>query len=72
MPKQTAKQRLADLVLGRPLAEFVAERRADGTAWRRIAQDLTDATDGSLDISGESLRSWFCDDIDLAQPRDVA
>lgn len=62
MPKQTAKQRLADLILGVPLATFVAERRANGTAWRRISRELLDATDGSIDISGESLRSWFCDD----------
>ena len=62
MPKQTAKQRLADLVLGRPLAEFVAERRASDMAWRRISRELLDATDGAIDISGESLRSWFCDD----------
>jgi hypothetical protein len=62
VPKQTAKQRLADLVLGRPLAEFVAERRADNRAWRLISRDLADATDGAIEITGESLRSWFCDE----------
>lgn len=62
MPKQTAKQRLADLILGRPLAEFVAERRASDVSWRRISRELLDSTDGAVDISGESLRSWFCDE----------
>lgn len=72
MPKPTAKQRLADLVLGRPLGDFVAERRADGKAWRRISRDLADATDGAIEISGESLRSWFCDGLEDFQPADVA
>lgn len=62
MPKQTAKQRLADFILGRPLAEFVAERRADDVAWRRISRELLDSTDGAVDISGESLRAWFGDE----------
>jgi hypothetical protein len=61
MPKPTAKQRLADLVLGRPLAEFVAERRANEVAWRRIGREVLDATDGTVEISGETLRAWFCD-----------
>lgn len=62
MPVPTAKQRLADLILGRPLAEFVAERRANDIAWSRIARELRDATDGAVEVSRESLREWFMDD----------
>lgn len=66
MPTPTAKQRLADLILERPLAEFVAERRANDVSWRRISRDLSDQTAGAVEISGESLRSWFCDDLESA------
>lgn len=62
MPRQTANHRLANLILGRPLAEFVAERRADDASWARIAKDLREATDGAVDVSRESLREWFMDE----------
>lgn len=42
--------------LGRPLADFVAERRATDT-WPEIAQALTAET--GVEMSSESLRNWF-------------
>lgn len=60
---QTPNRRLADLLLGDagPLEEFVRSRRPD-RAWRLIARDLYDATDRELDLTYETLRSWFPDE----------
>jgi len=52
----------ADTVLGRPLEEYVAEARARGTSWRRISLNLRDETGGEVDITHETLRSWFVAD----------
>lgn len=58
MPKPSARQRLADLLLGQPVADFIAERRTAGARWHVIAADLRAATDGEIDISGEAIRQW--------------
>lgn len=52
------RQRLADLLLGRPVLDFIAERRADGTSYRRIATDLCEATSGEIDVTDVTVRSW--------------
>lgn len=51
-------QRLADHVLGRPLEEWVAERRAAGDSFRTISIALREQTNGELDITETSLRQW--------------
>lgn len=69
---QTPSRRLADLLLGEdgPLEQFVRARRvkpADDKpqrSWRLIARDLLEATGGQVDLTGESLRSWFPDEQD--------
>lgn len=60
---QTPQHRLADLLLGDagPLEDFVRSRRAQGMAWRRIERDLLDATNREIDLTYETLRSWFPD-----------
>lgn len=60
-PVKSITHRYADELLDRPLAEYVAEQRADGVSWRRIALNLRDETDGEIDITYETLRSWFPD-----------
>ena len=52
---------LADLLLRESggIAKFVASRRIDGVAWRRIARDLYLATDKRIDVAHETLRNWF-------------
>lgn len=55
---RTAAHELADLKLGRPVTEYVAEKRADGKAWRVIARDLYLDTNGEVDVTHETLRSW--------------
>ena len=46
-------------VLGRPLADYVEEKRADGQSWRTISRDLYVDTDRQVDIAYETLRTWF-------------
>lgn len=61
---QTPTHRLADLLLGDagPLERFVRERRATKRSWRLIARDLLEATGHGVDLTGETLRSWFADE----------
>lgn len=61
---RTPTHELADLKLGRPLAEYVAEGRAEGKAWRVIARDLYAET--GIDVTYETLRSWFSTQEDAA------
>ena len=61
----TPTQRLADLMLGEngPLERFVRDRRGQDPPqpWRYISRDLRDLTDGQVDITEQSLRTWFRD-----------
>lgn len=59
---ETPTQRLATMILGRDLGTFVAERRANRRAWRYIARDLYEATGGEIDVTYETLRSWYPDE----------
>jgi hypothetical protein len=45
--------------LGKPLADFIGERRPH-TAWRRIAMEILKRTD--VDVTYETLRTWFSAD----------
>lgn len=56
---ETPTQRLASLLLGSDVRGFIAEKRGEGRAWRFIARDLYDATDGQIDVTYETLRQWF-------------
>jgi hypothetical protein len=58
----TVTRRYADLLLGGELEVFVRSRRAENRAWRLISRDLWESTGGKLDITYETLRSWFPDD----------
>lgn len=52
------RQRLATLLLGRPVTEFIAERRANGDSYRTVAAALRDATSGEIDVSDVTVRTW--------------
>lgn len=52
------RQRLASLLLGRDVLDFIEEHYANGTSYRRIAVALRDATDGEIDVSDQTIRSW--------------
>jgi hypothetical protein len=64
VPGPTASHRLAEILLGENLEEFVRSRRRTGVPWRRIARDLWVATDHEADIAFETLRLWFPDEPD--------
>lgn len=57
--KPSPRQRLADLLLQRPVVDFIAEHRANGTSYTAIADHLRSATDGEIDVSDEAIRQWY-------------
>jgi hypothetical protein len=63
---KTPTHRLADLLLGGAghLEQFVRVRRAEGRSWRLIARDIYEATDSQIDLTYETLRSWFPDELE--------
>lgn len=56
--RRLPQQRYADLLLGRSVDHFIAERRANDVPYRRIARELADATDGEIDVSDVTIRAW--------------
>lgn len=42
--------------LGKPLAQFVSDRRAEGASWRGLAAEILEITD--IKVSYEALRVW--------------
>lgn len=62
----SASHQLADIKLGGPdaLRTYVTQRRAAGIAWRIISRDLYN--DHGLDLTYETLRRWFPDEVEAA------
>lgn len=58
-PTDTPTQRLAAAVLGQPVTEWIAIRRADGRSWRELAADLADATNNQIVVTHETVRGWY-------------
>lgn len=58
MAQDLPQIRYANLLLGRPVLDFITERRANDLSYRRIALDLRDATDGEIDVSDVTIRAW--------------
>lgn len=61
---RTPTQRLADALLPDGLDLFVVARRAEEYSWRRIASDLARETDWQVDVTAESLRTWYATDVE--------
>lgn len=55
---ETPTQRLASMLLGEDVRQWVQTRRNDGIALRYIARELADATNGQVDVTHETLRNW--------------
>ena len=55
----TATTRLASLLLGVDLKDWVQERREQGQSWLNISRELTEATDGEVTLSHEGLRMKY-------------
>lgn len=56
-------QQLAGILLQRPLVDYVADKRAEGLAWRKIATALRTDTEGRISVSHEVLRLWFGEEL---------
>lgn len=56
MSEPTRSEKLIEIALGEPVAEFVAQRRPD-MSWRTLAKEITSRTGES--ITGETLRQWM-------------
>jgi hypothetical protein len=54
----TSTQKLAGIILGRPVEDWIDDRRTAGRSWRLIARDLYEATNGQVDITHEAVRRW--------------
>lgn len=54
-----ATQQLAAIILGRPLAEYVAAKRSEGLGWRKLAATLEADTGGRVRVTYETLRNWY-------------
>ena len=55
----TAAKRLADLLLGEPVETWIAQRREKKVAYRLIARELFEATDGEIDVTDNTIRNWL-------------
>ena len=56
--KRLADKLLADRTVATSVDQLIADRRAAGESWRRIALDLRDLTDGQIDVTPETVRGW--------------
>lgn len=69
MAHRSPFKRLADRLLGEPVDGFIADRRAQGESYRRIARALLEATHGEIDVTEATVRAWHQQDDDEAAPR---
>lgn len=54
----TPTRRLARVLLGQPVEQWIRDRRTAGKSWRRIALELRDTTNGQIDVTHETVRAW--------------
>jgi hypothetical protein len=59
MSQHTPTRRLLDHLIPGGLADFVQQRRESGSSWRRISLAIHD--EFAVDVTFETLRSWFPD-----------
>jgi hypothetical protein len=57
---RSARRMLADVLLGKPVEEWIAERRPH-TSYRQLTRELLAATGGRIDITEAGLRQWAVD-----------
>jgi hypothetical protein len=63
MPDESPQQRLASVLLKRPVLEWVAEQRELGWTLRKIAADLNTLTGGAVDVTPETIRLWSMETV---------
>lgn len=50
--------RLTSILLEQPVDEWIAERRAEGMSWRRVAFTLRDITGNEIDVAPQTIVEW--------------
>lgn len=55
----TYLRQFADHVMAGRLDSFVEEHRAQGFGWDKIAREIWDCTEHKINLSGQTLRSWY-------------
>ena len=66
MQEQTSStHRLASLLVGMDVGEWIAERRSHpyGPTWQTIALELAKATGDEVRVSRETVRQWHLDAV---------
>ncbi len=53
---ESAMQRLATVMLGQPVQDWIIEQRAKPLSWRAIANLLEDET--AVSVTHETIRQW--------------
>lgn len=56
---QTPNQKLASILLGQDVRDWIRARRDEGRSWRMISRDLYDQTNKQVDVTYEALRAWL-------------
>lgn len=54
----TPAMKLAGMILGQPVDQWIRDRRSEGQSWRTITTNLTAATNGQVDVEHETVRRW--------------
>lgn len=54
----TPNMKLAGLLLGQPVEQWVQARRDEGMSWRKIEAALEAATNGQVAVEHETIRRW--------------
>lgn len=59
----TPNQKLASILLGQDVADWIRTQRAEGNSWRIVSRNLYEATNHQVDVTYEALRAWAGEDI---------
>ena len=55
--------RLASILLGQDVRQWLRNERAAGRSWRVISRNLYESTNRQVDVTYEALRSWADEDV---------
>ena len=55
---ETDKQRLATILLGEPVGDWIRARHRARRSYERIAAELAEATGGQVAVSKQAIHQW--------------
>lgn len=56
-PPPSPLQRLASILIGEDVGPWINRRRPE-KSWRKIATELSDATNGEIDVPAQTVTNW--------------